>query len=156
MDTILDTGTHKVEVIETAPATPNPTYKTGSEQITVNGGTAQSLSPVYFGIAGDSINITLNIVNDNGDVQTSIDQTALCYPPMLALPIVKVAGGATVIDEVYATTTIINGVMNATLNTGVLTSGNWVLSEERINASLAEIGALWTISMNSISFRMGS
>lgn len=156
LNVISDNGTHKVEsagVLYVPPAV--DIYLTANEVVTINGNAPEPLSPVYFASKGDALSIVVDIVDADNVVQTQIDQTALGYPPVLGLPLQKTKGvNGDIESELYLTTTIINGHMTALLSTGELTIGNWELTEERVNGSLAEIGADWKVSMNTISIRV--
>jgi len=127
-------------------------FSIDSVETTINGNPPASYSPIYFVDNGDAITMTANIIDDNNDVQSQLDQTALGYPPVLALPLTKYAGGSsgTIIDEVYFETTLTNGVISAT---GTLPSaGNWKLETHRINKSLKAIGSDWGIDSLSVDF----
>jgi hypothetical protein len=127
-------------------------YTTENEAITVNGNPTQGYSSVFFGKIGDAVTITMDLVNDSGEKQSQIDQTALCYPPILALPVVKLGSETVVIDEIYFESSVIEGTVTAT---GIIpSSGNWQLICKRVNDSLAEIGADWQIKRDNISFRV--
>ena len=122
---------------------------------------AANTANVFFGAAGDSVNVTLNLVDSEGNIQTQIDQTELGYPPVLALPIVKLKASNEVESELYMKTTITNGIVVATLPSveearagGYVTSGAWVLSQARINKAIAEIGANWQIVTNDVHLRI--
>ena len=137
------------------PAQELPTFNTADLVVTVGDVTAAAnTANVFFGAPGDAVSVTLKLVDSEGDLQTQIDQTELGYPAILALPIVKLKAGKAIADELYMRATILNGVVTATLSAGNLTSGAWIFSQERINASLAEIGANWQIVTNDVNLRI--
>lgn len=144
LNVIFDNGKHKIEsagVVYTAPNLQK--YNTANETITINGNAPTGKQPVYFVNDGDAITITSDVVDDNGAKQTQIDQTALNYPPVLVVPVMKYANKQ-VIDEVYFQATIVDGVLTAS---GTLPSaGNWKMTTERANDSLAAINADWQFS----------
>lgn len=119
---------------------------------TINGNPPAAFSPIYFVANGDTITMEASVVDGQGAVQTQLDQTSLGYPPVLALPLTKYAGGSsgTVIDEVYFEATLTNGVISTT---GTLPSaGNWKLETHRVNKSLKAIGADWGIDSLNVDF----
>jgi hypothetical protein len=157
MNVIQETPTHKFEsdgVLHTAPSLTS--FTTANEVVTINGNPPAPFSTVYFGVNGDSISMTFDIVDDNGVLQTQLDSTALGYPPVLALPVLKVVNGDdnSPVDEVYFSTTLIAGVI--TVNGSFPASGNWKMLTARINAALGEIGADWVIDKPDITFRINS
>lgn len=118
-------------------------YSTANESITINGNAPTGKQSVYFAADGDSVSIQADIVDGSDSLQTQIDQTALNYPPVLVVPVMKYANKQ-VIDEVYFQASINNGVLTAS---GTLPSaGNWKMTTERVNESLAAIGADWKFS----------
>lgn len=101
-------------------------------------------SPYNFFVSnGSSIELEMDIEDDEGNLQAQIDGSALGYPP-LVLPIVKFAeSGFSVVDEIYFESTIISGKVKAS---GKLpSSGNWKLKTSRVNLSLSSINANWEI-----------
>ena len=152
---ILETPTHVI-LVPDVPVKPEPTkHYAASLVVTIGDVTsAENTANVYFGAAGDAVNVTLNLVDSEGNLQTQIDQTALGYPAILALPIVKLKAGKEVADELYMRATIVEGVVTANLSAGNLTSGAWIFSQERINMALAEIGADWQIVINDVQLRI--
>lgn len=140
-----------IQSIYSIPPPELPTYLTANELVKVNGNPATGKASVHFAVKGDSLTITANLVDGDGNIQTQIDQTSLGYPPMLMLPFVKVAGN-TIVDEVYVLTTINAGVIESSGE--FPTGGNWQLTQDRVNASLAEIYAEWQIKIESIQFRV--
>lgn len=143
LNTVLNTGKHTVKVAASSkPITAK--YKLNNQ--TVNGSNIQSMN---FAAIGQSVQVTSDVVNDSGEIQTQLDQTLLGYPPILALPVNKFADGK-VIDEIYFQTTIVNGVITAT---GSFPSGgNWQLLTDRVNKSLEAIKADWAINSVNVSF----
>ena len=152
---ILETPTHAI-LVPDVPVKPElEKYHADSLVVTIGDvGSAENTANVFFGAAGDAVNVTLNLVDADGNLQTQIDQVALGYPAILALPIVKLKAGKEVADELYMRATIVEGVVTATLSTGNLTSGAWLFSQERINMALAEIGADWQIVINDVQLRI--
>lgn len=124
------------------------------EQVTVNGNQTQGSEPVYFGMVGDSFTATCDIVDSQGVLQTQLDQVTQGYPPILALPVVKVIAGdlTKAVDEVYMNTTLVSGVLTAIGK--FPTAGNWVLAKDRVNMALSEIGANWRVNIQDFSFRI--
>ena len=131
-------------------------FTTASEAVTINGNPTEGFKSVYFGIKADSFNMTFNIVDDQGVVQTQLDSATLGYPPVLMLPVIKVVNGdnSNIVDEVYFATTLVAGAIAVTGSFPA--SGNWKLTTERINAALAEINAAWVIEKDDVTFRISS
>jgi hypothetical protein len=131
-------------------------FTTNNEMVTVNGNPPAPFSTVYFGVKGDSVSMSFDIVDGDGVLQTQIDSVALGYPPVLALPVLKVVNGSDsqVVDEVYFSTNIIDGVIS--VNGSFPASGNWKMLTARINAALGEIGANWTLDKPDVTFRINS
>lgn len=129
-------------------------FLSSNEKVQVNGNPVQGRETAYFGLVGDSFSAEADITDENGLLQTQIDQIALNYPPKLFLPVVKIINGDTSkpSDEVYMTASIVGGKLTATGK--FPTAGNWVLLQERINKSLDEIGSDWHIEMPTLSFRI--
>ena len=129
-------------------------YYSGNEQVTVNGYPTQGKMPVYVGVVTDSFIAHADIVNQNGELQTQIDQTGLGYPAKLFLPVIKILNGdiEKVSNEVYMSASLVNGKLQATGK--FPEAGNWILNADRVNNSLAEIGTDWKIVMDDLSFRI--
>ena len=130
-------------------------YSVGNISVTINGNAPATYQPIYFVTDGDTITMSADIVDSEGNVQTQLDQAVLGYPPVLALPLTKYAGGSSgkIIDEVYFQTSLVNGVISTT---GTLASkGNWKLKTERINESLKAIGADWGVDSLNVDFIVG-
>lgn len=126
-----------------------PTHTINNEVVTVNENPAMGLGNVYYAAPGDSISLSADIVDGDGNVQTQIDQTALGYPPVLKMPIVEMLNGE-LIGQSYLTVTLANGTLTAT---GVVPrSGDWKITQDRVNASLAAIGADWQVEMSTKTF----
>lgn len=142
-----------VEVVEPVEA---DVFTTANESVKINGNPAVGFQSVYFGVTGDSVNMSFDIVDGNGALQAQLDSTALGYPPILALPVLKVVNGndASIVDEVYFSTTLVAGVI--TVTGSFPASGNWKLLAARINAALSEIGATWILSKADATFRINS
>lgn len=128
-------------------------FTTANEAVTINGNPTTGFQSVYFGVNGDTANMVFHIVNDQGVLQTQLDSISLGYPPILSLPVMKVAAGA-VVDEVYFPTTLVEGVITATGSFPA--SGNWQMTTARVNAALAEIGAAWALEKDDVTFRVNS
>lgn len=141
---------------ETVPIIEPDIFTTANESVKINGNPAVGFQSVYFGVAGDSANMSFDIVDGNGALQTQLDSTALGYPPILALPVLKVVNGndASIVDEVYFSTTLVTGVI--TVTGSFPASGNWKLLTARVNAALSEIGATWILSKADATFRINS
>ena len=128
-------------------------FTTDSESVTINGDPTAGFQSVYFGVNGDPVSMSFDIVDGQGVLQTQLDSTSLGYPLVLALPVIKVANGVTV-DEVYFATELNGGVI--TVVGSFPASGNWKMTTARINAALAEIGAAWAIDKPDVTFRVNS
>ena len=151
---ILESGGTQQQAYKTP--TPEPQkYSTTNGSVSV-GGVAQGDSPVYFGGQGDAVDMSFDVVDDQNAIQTQLDAIALGYPPVLALPVLKVANGSTaaIVDEIYFSTTLVAGVIS--VSGSFPASGNWQLLTERVNAALAEIGADWGLEVNNKTFRINS
>lgn len=152
---VLDFGNDKksyVEVTYHSPDLEPNEYSTQNESLTASGQPLQGLNNTYYAAVGSEIQLQADIVDGQGNVQTQIDQASLGYPPVLKMPVIKFAGGigGTIIDEVYFTVTLAQGVLTAT---GKLpSSGDWKLLTNRLNQSLLSIGADWKISRNNTTF----
>lgn len=134
-----------------APVSTVPIFFSANENITVDGAAAQGAGNTFYGEANVTSVFSADIVDEQGIIQQGIDQTALGYPPLLKLPVVKMVGGVNghAVDEVYFNTTIVEGVLTAT---GTLpASGDWKLLTERLNQALAAIGAHWRIDRPNIN-----
>ena len=136
------------------PRAPLDVFTTSNESVTINGNATVGFSSVYFGINGDSANMSFDIVDGNGALQTQLDSVTLNYPPVLSLPILKFVNGSAANDEIYFATTLVAGVI--TIAGSFPASGNWKMLTTRINSALAEIGADWTISKDDVTFRINS
>lgn len=152
LNVIYDSGSHKVESSGVIYVDNTTKYDVSGVSTTINGNPPAPFAPIYFVNNGDTITMSANVVDGSDVTQTQLDQTALGYPPVLALPLTKYAGGAngTVIDEVYFQATLANGVISTS---GTLPSaGNWKLTTARVNASLKSIGADWGINSLNVDF----
>lgn len=128
------------------------TRLTSGESLSVGDTPLNGLNNTYYAPTDVEIQLTCNIINKEEEVQTEIDQEVLGYPPVLKMPVVKFAGGinGTVVDEVYFTVTLVQGVLTAT---GTLpSSGDWKLLTGRINQSLESIGADWKVERSNTTF----
>ncbi|MBL4622899.1 MAG: hypothetical protein JKY89_10915 [Immundisolibacteraceae bacterium] len=133
---------------QVAPA-PLDVFTTANEAVTVNGFATQPFNTFYIGAEGDTINMSFDIVDDQGALQTQLDAAALGYPPLL-LPVTRYAGSKATDDEIYLGATLVAGVI--TVSGKFKNSGNWKLTAARINASLAVIGADWGIEKPTVTF----
>lgn len=152
----LETGNDNYESYEAATNTKPDEFTTANEAVTINGNPVAGFQSVYFGVNGDTANMTFHIVDDQGALQTQLDSVSLGYPPVLALPVLKVVNGddSNVVDEVYFATTLVEGII--TVAGSFPASGNWKITTARINAALAEIGAAWVIEKDDVTFRINS
>ena len=146
----------KKQYVEPVVITGPDKFTTNNEAVTINGNPTTGFQSVYFGVNGDAANMSFDIVDDQGALQTQLDSSTLGYPPVLALPVRKVVDGndSNVVDEVYFATTLVAGVV--TVSGSFPASGNWKMKTERINAALAEIGAAWVITKDDVTFRIAS
>lgn len=128
-------------------------FSTANGSVVVGGVQQGGVSPVYFGAKGDAAVMSFDIVDEQGVKQTQLDAATLGYPPVLALPVLKIAAEV-VVDEVYFATELTQGVIS--VSGSFPTSGNWKLLTERINSALAEIGATWALSPDNKTFRINS
>lgn len=122
-------------------------YEIENKVVTVAGVISPDFGGVYFASKNDSINLSMKLVG--GD---SINLTSPPYPPFLMLPILKLSASGSVINEVYLRTVIENGMI--TISGQFTESGNWQLTQERVNASLAEIHVKWQVTNPTITFRV--
>ena len=159
-DDLIDDDIYRVSVgggwlqqVYKEPAPEPDSFTTNNEAVTINGDATASFQAVYFGSNGDPVTMSFDLVDDQGALQTQLDSTSLNYPPVLALPVIKVASGA-IVDEVYFATTLVAGVISVTGSFPA--SGNWQMLTTRINSSLAEIGASWIIDKPDVTFRINS
>ncbi len=148
---IVDVVKHKITGYS-AKQVQSPSYVTFDIEnvlVTINGHAAETINDVYpKGVKGDSLTITCDIVDQDSNI-VNISSTGL------RLPFEKVTSESVVIDEDKLDATISNGQMVAV---GVFErGGTWVITEERLNKSLAEIGESWRISLpTSIKFHVAS
>ena len=122
--------------------------------VTINGYPAETINDVYTkGVKGNSLTVTCDIVDKNADEQGG--SIVNISSSELRLPFEKVTSESVVIDEDKLDATISNGQLVAV---GVFErGGTWVITEERINKSLAEINVNWRISLpTSIKFHVAS
>ena len=131
-------------------------FKTANEQVTINSGTPKPRQQFYFAVEQQTISISVDIVDSDGNLQNQIDQTDLGYPTALVLPVVKLdnTSSGQIIDKVYFFTSINNGVM--TSNGTFPSSGEWVLLDDYINHALSEISADWRIQQDDVVFRVAT
>lgn len=131
---------------------PDSPFATANEVLTLGGQPMQGIGNLYYGAVGAEVQLIAEIVDGAGNVQTQIDQTALGYPPVLKMPVVKFVGGATgtAVDEVYFNVALSDGVMTATGT--IPSSGDWKLQTARLNAAIAAIGADWTVRRDDLTF----
>lgn len=124
-----------------------PVFEITNEAVTINGLPVKGKQDVYNdGLAGDSFMAEADIVDGNGDVVAMINSTS-----PLRLPMIKVIDGtSTVLDQVYMDASITNGHLVATGK--FKDSGDWRLTEERLNLSLENIGQDWRVSFSGMSF----
>lgn len=135
-----------------APEMSKPTFQTRNEQITQDGRALGGMGNTYYAPVGAAIQLKADIVDALGNLQTQIDQSAGHYPPILKMPVVKMAGGAlgSVIDEAYFTVRLSGGVLTAT--GAIPSSGDWKLTESRINRALQSINAGWEVNRDTTTF----
>lgn len=140
---------HKITGFEIKPVeVPQlPVFNIINEAVTINGLPVKGKQDVYNdGLAGDTFRAEADIVDSNGDIATMINSTS-----PLRLPMIKVIDGTnTVLDQVYMDASITNGHLVATGK--FKDSGDWRLTEERLNQSLANIEQPWRVSFSDMSF----
>lgn len=136
--------------VSQVPADNREVYTTANESILVNGGAAIGAPNIYFASVGDTVSITIELHKD-GVIDTSIDAASKGYPPMLKMPVVKMAGGSggVIVDEVYFNTTIVSGVLTASGN--IPASGAWILITDRLNKSISAIDSTWKVSRENLT-----
>lgn len=152
---VIDFGEDKrsyVELFHSLPTSEGLIFSTKSEAITANGQALGGMGNTFYAPVNAEIQLQADIVDALGNLQTQIDQVEFGYPPVLKMPVVKMAGGinGSVVDEVYFTVTLNKGVLTAT---GSLpASGDWKLLTSRINNSLSSIGADWQVERENTTF----
>lgn len=142
-----------MNIVDNRPKHPEYDYYDSEVQsVEAGGNPVPGLGGVYYATAGVEMTCVANILDDQGALATAIDAAALGYPPVLKLPVVKMAGGSdgTVVDEIYFTATIVAGVI--TCIGSVPFSGDWQVKTDRVNRSLLAIGADWQITSIDINF----
>ena len=137
---------YKKHVISIAP----PEFNTSNRVVKVGGITQSGVNGFYANI-GDDIEISMSIVDDNGDIIAAIDQSNL-QAEKLKIPLIKYADGhkSTILDKVYFDVTIIAGV--ATITGSFAASGDWKVTCEHTNDSLKAVNAGFTVKSNPITF----
>lgn len=122
-------------------------YNTVNEVVKINGYPNDSMHDVYSEAKkGDSLTLTADIVDENGDILTAINSGSAWR-----MPIEKILSNGNVIDETKLDTTIVNGQCTAILSS-FPSGGTWYISEKRVNQSLDEIGAPWHIKLTNMKF----
>ena len=127
-------------------------FYNANESMTSGGEPLPGLGDVYYAAKNTEITISAEVVNNEGELQTQIDQTALAFPPILKLPVNKYIGGESgqVVDEVYFNATLVEGILTATGE--IPTSGDWKLTTERLNKSIEAVGGSFKIDRQNITF----
>lgn len=121
-------------------------YSTANEVVKINGYPNDSVRDTYNAKRGESLTLTADIVDENGDIVTSINSGT-----SWRMPIEKILSTGEVRDETKLETTIVNGQCTATLSS-FPSGGTWYISEKRVNQSLDEIGAPWHIKLTNMKF----
>ena len=148
---IVDVVKHRITGYS-AKQVQSPSYVTFDIEnvlVTINGYPAETINDVYMkGVKGNGLTVTCDIVDQDSNI-VNISSAGL------RLPFEKVTSESVVIDEDKLDATISNGQMVAV---GVFErGGTWVITEERLNKSLAEINVSWRISLpTSIKFHVAS
>ena len=124
-----------------------PVFNIVNEAVTINGLPVKGKQDTYNdGLVGDSFTAEADIVDENGGIITAINSTS-----PLRLPLAKVIDGTSmVLDQIYMDATITDGHLVATGK--FPSSGDWRLTEGRLNKSLANIGQQWAINFDGMSF----
>lgn len=128
-----------------------PLYQTTNETVKINDNVPLPRVVLHTSTLGDVITINANVVDDQGSLQTQLDQSGLNLPPVLFLPFQKFTGGVsgTVLDEVYFTTTLTDGVIS--INGTFPSAGNWIMTEKRMNQALKAIGLDFKIQSGDLN-----
>lgn len=126
-------------------------FGVANELVKINGDDPVPRASFFSAMLNDNVLVTSEIVDEQGAVQTQIDQTALGMPPVLLVPFQKFAGGknGTLIDETHLKATIVSGVV--TVEGVPPSAGNWVMQEKRMNQSLKSIGAPFYIKSGDLN-----
>lgn len=127
-------------------------YTFNIDSLLLNGEPALGQGNSYYASANDLLSFTANIINEEGEIQTQLDQTVLGYPPILKLPFLKMVNGrkGTVVEELYINSTLTEGVFQGSIT--IPSGGNWKILSERTNQSIAEIGGDWEVKDFEITF----
>lgn len=128
------------------------TYEVEVVSINVSGELAPPIDGVYYASTGSSLDFELNIINENGDVQSQIDDLGLSYPP-LKIPLLKVAEGGkgNVVGEAYINAQLRDGVLTGSFS-AFPSSGNWQIDINRVNDALQSIRAKWRVKADKFIF----
>ncbi len=95
--------------------------------------------------------IQASILDETGTLKEDMDYILLGIPEKLYLPFTKYAGGVfgQILDEVYLLTNLKKGIF--IVEGDLPSSGNWILTEDRINKSLKAVGIDWKISSKNLN-----
>lgn len=149
-----DGGGGQIESIWPQPEPTPTTYQTANESVKINGNAPLPKATLYAATLGDDVTVIADTVDDQGTLQTQLDQVTMGLPEVLFLPFQKFSGGVngTVLDEVYFTTTLVAGVF--TIHGTFPSAGNWIMTEERMNQAIESIGAGFRIESGDLNIMM--
>lgn len=134
---------HKIEIPEGAILNPvtddyRPTFTILNESVKINGETVSAYNGLYTAQPLDSIELSGELHDSNGEL------VPLTIPIALKMPFIRYASGKPTDDEVYLNATLTNGVFTCT---GVIPrSGAWYATTARNNQALNEINADFQLS----------
>ena len=146
---VFETQWHDVEKLKivgyaakqvTAPAL--PVFTVSNYSVKVGEQVIEPVNGFYYIQSGLPVTVTTGPYLENGDTIT--------LPPPLALPVVMFDALNKPSIKRYASTSVVNGVVTATVTFGE--SGAWKIREDFVNESLAEVGQSWRVSMQTITF----
>lgn len=154
MTLVLDTPTHKINVAGSPHVDNRDTFYLQNGIVMQSGSLCELVGVNSYVIQkGLQVDLSIELIDRNGDVQTQIDQVALGYPSSLMMPVGKFVtsdGSGQPVDLIYMPMTITNGVIS--VSGTVDASGNWRVCAARVNDALKAIGAGWKLAGSDVTF----
>lgn len=139
-----------MRTIISGSTTPLPMFDIDNEVVQINS-IPQVTSNGYVVAQGDTIQIDMDIVDSEGNLLTSLDQSSLGVTG-LKLPLVKYLDGigSQILDKIYFDATLVLGHVTITGTFGI--SGDWKLTQEKTNQAMAAVNAGFEINRDPITF----
>ena len=128
-------------------------FYTENESFSVGGSPLTGFNNTYYAERNEVIEISAEIVDSSGNLQSQLDNSSLGFPPdyILKMPVTKFINGINgdTVDEIYFNVVFSGGTMTAT--GAISASGDWKLVSERVNKALAVIGTDFKIVRDNIT-----